>query len=741
MSIFYIKMQHNHKVMVRVNNRAEYLALRNSDSNRAASKEQLVQMAYSCLPNEDGTLKGTKRMSMTIGMDVDRPSILPKKGEDGYLGDTVEEWMANVPERILAKKDELGLLMLESSYSKGYHLVFKRNVNMSQEENLNWASNLLGVKYDKGAKDITRVFYTPADKLIYLDDEIFKTEEFVTALQCDSKKDASNTGNNNVNLAVPQLDTTASYQGYGFADIINKYWAMYNNSHEPTEGDREVKTYELALALRPICDYNKEKLMAVIPVYDGLPLVEYHHALDNALSAPRKGMPYCLRMVLKALKEEAGLKAMGGTMTTPPEMPKKLPKLIKLLTKNVPSYYKPAVANAVFSALAAHLHGVKFRYWDNVLHEATLMTLLIAPFSSGKGAVKAPLQYIVADIIERDKISRMREAEWKRNNPTGKSKPKDPRPSDICVQVLTNDLTNAALNQRVVDADANGERYLYSCVDEIEQLKSLTSKGTAEGVSLLIRNGYDNEMHGQERVGSDSVSGVAPLRWVFNASSTPVKVRKFFKDGVTDGTISRLSMCTIIYDEDTADDPVQGIYDEHFVELLKPFLERLEAASGLVECKAAHKLSLEMKQERKDICRLYESDAYRTLSKRGNVIAWLKGMVLYIAEGKWTKEIAEFVRWSAKYDMWCKMLYFGNQLDRELAKEHEIQQSSSPQNLLDMLADEFTKEEYRRMRVSAGKSGDGESTLRQWKCRGYIDWDDVSNTFHKTEEYLASHLH
>ena len=435
-------------------------------------------------------------------------------------------------------------------------------------------------------------------------------------------------------------------------------------------------------------------------------------------------------------QETGGEEKEVNEMAVPPVMPAKLPKLIEVLTKNVPNIYKPAVANAVFPALAAHLHGVKFRYWDNVEHEATFMNVLIGRQSSGKGSIKKPIEYIMEDIRLRDIPNRQREAEWKQKNPGSKQK-KDPRPTDICIQMLIDNLTDAVFNQRIVDANNNGERYIYTIVDEVEALKKVTSKGTADEVGLLIRKAFDNSLAGQERVGADSVSGIAPLRWNFNASTTPPNARRFFRKMVNDGTVSRLDISTIISKNDDDDEEiVQGIYDDSFAKEIKPYIERLSAANGMIECPQAQKLSLEIKQENREAAKLYESEAYRVFSYRANVIAWLKGMLLYIAHGyKWSKEIADFVRWSQQYNLWCKMLYFGQQLEYELREEIDIQRQSGPQNMLDLLPDTFTREQYYRMRQSQKRSGNGNTTLRVWQTRGYITQEEDGNRFSKTEKY------
>ena len=734
--------------------REEYLKLRNGGFQKdnvarirqgdEALKSSLVQMNYSCLPNDDGTLKGSKRMSTTVGMDIDHLTA---------------EGMPKVKERILQKKDELGLLMLEeSARGKGYHLVFRRRPELNQEDNLRWASDLLGVEYDKGAKDITRVFFTTTEnELVFLDEEIFRPTPMPLPVMEGSdmsqgqKPSTPLTHREGTGEGLPGegLSFPTHYHGIPFTDIIAKYWELFNDGKEPVEGDRNALTFELAVTLRSICGYSLEKMMQVVPNYwakkcteGSVPLctpeeeAEWRKTLENALKEPRKGMPYRLKQVLQSLKSQQAVKACGGTLTTPPAMPKKLPPLIRLLTKNVPWFYKPAVANAVFPGLGAHLHGVKFRYWDNVEHEATFMNVLIGRQSIGKGTIKKPIEYIMEDIKQRDQPNRQREAEWKQKNPGAKQK-KDPRPTDICIQMLIDNLTDAVFNQRIVDANNNGQRFIYTIVDEIEGLKKVTSKGTVDEVGLLIRKAFDNSDAGQERVGADSVSGIAPLRWNFNASTTPPNAKKFFFKMVNDGTVGRLDISTIIKaddDDDTA--PIQGIYDHTFAQELKPYIDRLEAANGLIECSQSKKLSLEMKQENKDAAKLYESEAYRVFSYRANVIAWLKGMVLYVAHGyKWSKEIADFVRWTQQYNLWCKMLYFGQQLEKELREEVEIQRQSGPQNLLELLPDEFTKDQYRQMRQQQGKSGDGESTLRQWQSRGHIVYDEVSGRYCKTEKY------
>lgn len=756
-----------------VKDRKALLAKRNSAKNLkllekyhqgdTKSKGKLLQLAYN-LGHVDGLLAGCKSIGSFFFYDVDCYD---------------KEQSETLKNQILEKKDAIGLVMLEKSPSGGYHLVCKRVPHTTILENIVRTSIELKIEMDTSAHDLQRVVYSTsgsAEDLIFLDDCIFEEpmtpeecekeyellkeremrgleevpagakkankhyrpwEDGVTMLQCDSLK--------NSDIPCVAYDPDANYNGVLFTDIIQKYWEMFNDGKLPVEGDRNALTFELAVTLRGICGYSLEKMLSVIPNYwtkENDPEevrraneAEWRQTIENALKEPHKGMAYRLKQILAALKSTSVVKACGGTMTMPPPLPKKLPPLIKLLTSNVPPLYKPAVASAVFPALGAHLHGVKFRYWDNVEHEATFMNVLIGGQSIGKGSIGKPIDYIMEDIRLKDIPNRQREADWKQKNPPNKTK-KDPRPADICIQMLIDNLTDAVFNQRIVDVNNNGERFIYTRVDEIEALKKVTSKGSVDEIGLLIRKAFDNALAGQERVGADSVSGIAPLRWNFNASTTPPNARRFFYKMVNDGTLSRLDIATIIKDEDDDSDPILGIYDHVFAEELKPYIDRLDAANGLIECPQAKKLALEIKQENSDVARLYESDAYRVLSYRANVIAWLKGMLLFVAHGyRWSKEIADFVRWSQQYNLWCKMLYFGQQLEKELREEMEIQRQSGPQNMLELLPDEFTREQYRQMRNSQGRRGDDTAALRQWTKRGYIVFDDVSGRYCKTESY------
>lgn len=772
----------NRRKMARpIQDREELMALRNSPQNiahlqkarkgDAKAKTKLLQLAYN-IGYADGPLARCQSVGSQFFHDVDC--------YDAQQSEVIKE-------QILAQKEAIGLLMLERSVSGGWHLVCRRQKGTTILENQVRVASILKLEMDTNTKDLQRVAYATSgseEDLVYLDDALFTEpmssdeclQEYlllqerqrngeeqvpesakkankhyrpwdapdavsVAALQ-DSPSDANKEEDNAEKPSTaPKKDYPKAYKGILYTDIIRKYWELFNDGKEPVEGDRDTLTYQLACDLRHICGRDAEWLDQVIPCYDGFPEEEKRKKIQSALQAKMEAMPYRLRQVLQSLKSTKAINACGGTLTTPPPLPKHLPALVKFLTKNVPDIYKPAVASSVFPALAAHLHGVKFRYWDNVEHEATFMNVLIGRQSIGKGSVKKPIEFIMEDIRQRDIPNRQREAEWKQRNPGAKQK-KDPRPTDICIQMLIDNLTDAVFNQRIVDVHNNGQRYIYTIVDEIEGLKKVTSRGSVDEVGLLIRKAFDNSLAGQERVGADSVSGIAPLRWNFNASTTPPNARRFLSKMVNDGTVSRLDICTIMLDEnDDEEPPILGIYDHSFATELKPYIDRLEAANGEIECPQAKQLSLEMRRENADAARLYDSEAYRIFSYRANVIAWLKGMVLYVAQGyKWDKTIDEFVRWSQQYNLWCKMLYFGQQLEEELHEEINIQHQSGPKNLLNLLPDEFNREQYLQMRQSQGRSNDGGNALRVWIKRGYIVRDEVAGLYIKTEEYKQKNV-
>ena len=478
----------------------------------------------------------------------------------------------------------------------------------------------------------------------------------------------------------------------------------------------------------------------VIPRYDNFPEDEYTRTLQSALDEPRRGVSYKLQKVLEALYKNE--KKMEGNVDfeaeneLPPEMPKKLPYPLGLLSSKVPEMYKAAVCEAVFAPLSTYVHGVKFRYWDGVEHEPTFMSVLCAPMSIGKGCVRKPISIILDELVKRDESNRAREAEWKQKNPASKQK-RDPRPSDICIQVLIDNLTDAVFNQRVYDADKNGQRYLYTSVDEIDTLKNITSRGSASEVSVIIRKAFDNSKHGQERVGSDSVTGIAPLRFNFNASTTNRNFQKFFAHEMTTGTITRLSMSTIIKPNDVKR-PVFKEYDSEYIDEVRKITQKLSSLSGEISCPNCNNFAEHLCNENEKLASLYGSDAYLVLSYRATVIAWLKGMMLYIINGEqWTEEIQNYMEWTLRYDLWVKMHVIGKMLEDAINEDSEMTSKKGPMNMLDLLKDEFKMEDLILVRRKLAKSVDTKLVKQQlitWRQRKLIEYDSFDGIIKKIKK-------
>ncbi|MCR5362175.1 MAG: hypothetical protein K6E73_09200 [Bacteroidales bacterium] len=520
-----------------------------------------------------------------------------------------------------------------------------------------------------------------------------------------------------------------------YSDIVKRYWAMFYDGREPSAGNRNTLTFELAMAMRHICGFDEGVLSQVIPNYwasgggdDG---GERMSCIRSALSEPRRGVPFRLRQVLQSLRCERSTSAKRMEETQPPCRPEKLPPLLELLTSRVPEMYKGAVCESVWPSLGVHLHEVQFRYVNNELQEPTFMTVLMAPMSIGKGCVNPPIDYIMADIRQRDDEARRRDREWRESNRRkGANKEKSARPQDICVQWLMADMTNAAFVQRMADAERNGRRFLYSRLDEIEGLNQLRTSSRTDSVSQIIKLAFNCSLYGQERVGAESVNECTHVRWNRNASTTPANGKRFFRNAVNDGTLSRINLTTIMRGE-SDEMPIYGQYDETFAENLRPYIERLNACSGVIECPQALKLAKTLLEENAERAALCDSEAYRVLSYRANVIAYLKAMVLYVAHGyKWTKQMEQYVRWSEQMDLWCKMHFFGDELENLIGEETKMS-GNGQQNLLEALPESFSREEYVQMRQSQGRAGDGSNTLRVWKKRGYIDWDEVVGRYVK----------
>ena len=402
----------------------------------------------------------------------------------------------------------------------------------------------------------------------------------------------------------------------------------------------------------------------------------------------------------------------------PPAMPEKLPKLVELLISRTPEIYKPAVAHAIFPPLATHLWQTSFRYIDNVVHEATLSTCLLAGTGAGKSSVDKPIRYIMEDIRKRDAENLKREKEWKEEvTRKGANKDKRKRPDNLVIQEIDADMTSPAFVMRTAEAQG---RFLYTSLNELDQFDALRGSGNQQFRIMCLAFDPFN-LFGQQRVGVQSVTERVTIRFNWNASTTIQKGQRYFSKVLTDGPISRINFCTIPEREIGDEMPVYGDYDDAYREALKPYIENLNNARGLIDCPEAFQLALKLKDENAEFSRLSQDRVYENLSFRANVIAYLKACVLYVANGcKWESEIDEFIRWSERYDLYCKMRFFGDAIKRA-NDTGEKSSKRGPSNMLMQLPDEFTYQQVIDLRVANGMSQKGTSKmLGNWKDRHYI---------------------
>lgn len=530
-----------------------------------------------------------------------------------------------------------------------------------------------------------------------------------------------------------------TYDGVPYEEIVKSLVDLMGGA--PAHGNRNNFIYREACLLRYICNSEAAWIKQVIEIF-GEDEAKAFASVESACKVAQSSeMPQLVKQAVELarknyLAKQATEKA-GIYADVPPQMPARLPKLIKLLTSKVPADFKPAVAMAVFPPLAAHLKGVTFRYIDNQVHEAAMMNLLVAPMSSGKSAVNGPIDCIIEDLVQMDKVNRQKEQDWKDEvNTMGDNKKKPVRPEDICIRIVSPDLTRAAYIQRLDDVQKAGGAYLYCKMDEVDMLRKFNDP------SQLIRLCWDNSEDGQERVGTKSVTARVKTRFNWNASSTIAVTQKFFSvREVADGAVSRLSLATIIR-PDFAPYPVVGEYDALFKSELAPYIHRLNAASGFKECRKARQLIERLGSEIMEMAQLAYNKPYAEFAKRGLANGFRRAMVLYLANGeKWEKPIEDFIEWSVKYDLWCKMRFFGNQMQEAIdADNRAVCHSSGVSNLLLFVHDTFDKAEIQNVCMVHGTKTKLAILLCNWKKRGFIVKND-DDTFSKTAKFIAKYGH
>ena len=631
-------------------------------------------------------------------------------------------------EHVAGREKELGVVLAHVTPStEGLRLLFAiPRADMGLDAAQRWMSERLGnAGYDEAVKDLARCsFLVPRDYILYLDEEklfvseelkvndeklIINNEEAVTGNEeTTGNKEGSDAG-----------DSSLTFKGIPYTEIIRQWFLITGG--EPQKGERNTRLHRLASHLRYIADNNEALILRIMPHY-GLTEEEMRGLIHSACSArfcsTPKEMKQAVENARKATDEEDETEEYDG----PPTLPKRLPPLIRLLVSCTPEIYKPAVAHAVFPSLAAHLHRTRFRYIDNVLHEATLMNVLMAGTGAGKDCISEPINHIMADIRRRDEENLRREREWKNEvNAKGANKDKRQRPEGLVIQEIDADMTNPAFVMRTAEADGH---FLYTKMNEIDQFDALKGSGRGQQqFQIMCLAFHPGNRYGQTRVGIQSVTEKVTIRFNWNASTTILKGKRYFSRVLTDGPVSRINFCTIPEREIGADMPVYGTYDAGFDEELRPYIENLTRATGEVDCPEAFRLAKKLKEECADFARLSQSRVYENLSFRANVIAYLKACVLYVANGyKWDKTIEDFVRWSLQYDLWCKMEFFGADIEEATNNMiREGQKRPGRMNLLELLPDEFTLEDAIRMRRSQGMDAKGtRNMLRQWVYRRYI---------------------
>ena len=654
----------------------------------------------------------------------------------------------------LQEQGKWEILLVEESVRKGTHVLITLPEGMSPQEAQNRFSHDVGFQADPALKDVARCIYmVPAENTLYVNEEKLFVPSPNVIQTTEGRKNLEN-------IAQHQVDAPGILRRS--APLDDKIGESYPQTHEgipythiievleeqmggrPDIGSRNNFIFSMACHLRYICNDDPAWIAQVLPTY-GEEQEKFLATVKSACNRIQtKSMPRIMKRTLSVCKQQGESEA---DTQVPPEMPAKLPPLIELLVSRTPKIYRPAVASAVFPALGAHLWQTTFRYIDNCLHEATLSTLLLAPTGSGKSCVNMPIDYIMADIRERDRLSMEKERKWKQDMQTkGANKDKKKRPEGIIIQEIDPDSTSAAFVQRMADAEG---RFLYARMNEIQQLNNLSSRGNSQNVFDLLCLAFDyGNIYGQTRVGTSSVSERVCVRFNYNVSTTIRKGQQFFSRVLTDGPLSRISICTIPEREIGAEMPVYGTYGDDFAEALKPYIGHLTAARGLVECDEANRLARVLMQENADFARLSQSRVFENFSFRANVIAFLKAMVLYVAHGEvWTAEMEDFIRWSLRYDMWCKMEFFGQAIEeQEYAGEKGNRRG--PQNLLDLLPVVFTREEAGMLRQRQGiRTGSLSFMLSNWKKRGYIEiyGEEMSHKeidrqrYIKSESYLKEH--
>lgn len=738
-----------------VTSKEEYFKIRNTLTNRENlmkahqgdedAKRRLVQFNYNdLLP--DGKLAGCCHPSSYFAGDVDCEGLAESK---------------DIAQRFLAHKDEIQLMELSRSARFGLHYVCRRQMGRTILENQVRVAQITKTEMDTSAHDLQRVMFTvtaDSDELLYLDEAIFqepltieesereyellkqREQQGLEEVPAGAKKankhykpwEESGTTESGIQGTTepvnPEIRKSVgpkvhSFKGVPYGYIIDEWWRQHGG--QPQEGERNIGLHKLAVHLRTICDNNPQLLFEVMP-HMGLADQEVRSIIASATKDQPKGLTAEMKAVLRKFFHEgtvpqcsASYAQQGQSPSAPPEMPKKLPKLIKLLTSKTPDIYKPTVAHAVFPSLATHLWNVGFEYIDGVVHQATLMNVVMAETGAGKSCIDKPIQYIMADIKIRDKQNLAREKAWKEEvTLKGANKDKEKRPEGLVIQEIDADMTAAAFVMRSDESDGH---FLYVKLNEIQLFDALKGNGKAGQQFQIMCLAFDpDNEYGQTRVGTQSISARVKVLFNWNACTTIKEGKLYFAKVLVNGPISRINFCTIPEQPIGSPIPKYGKYDEQFAQELKPYIDNLCAARGQIFCPEAYKLAKKLNEECKVKAIESQSRTYENFSFRANVIAYLKACVLYVANGcKWEKSIEDFIRWSLEYDLWCKMEFFGDAVTQ--ANRFNGPSNNQPQSMLLSLGKVFTRQDVENLYISRSMDVTKvPQTIRSWKHRNLI---------------------
>ena len=647
-------------------------------------------------------------------------SAVRMEGEQAYIGD-------------------FEVLLIERSVRDGTHVLVKPLPGKPIPQQQVAFSEAVQLPVDSSVKNVAGCIYlVPQSHVCYESPRFFEPKVMdVSDLRAPAGDVVRSLSTGDVARNVSTTFPSA-YEGIPIDTIIQSLVELLGGA--PEHGSRNQFIFSLACYARYLCQSNPEWIRQVLPTFGE----EAEKAWSTIRSACNRSQPDRLpELVERALQQARTREELKQvkqpepetfdllTSSYPPAMPERLPASIQKITSRVPSMYKPCVAFQSFSALGAHLKGVYVVYIDNVPHElGGQIGILMAGQSTGKSCVNQPIEVIMADILASDRQSREVEQEWKIACKRAKSNEKKPaRPAGICVQYLMSNMTNAALVQRLIDADAAGGKCLFLRLDEIELLDQIKATGGAKA-SELIRLAYDRSLYGQERVGPDSVTGIPPLRLNVTASTTVESGIAYIRPHLKDGTFSRASLCTIFRPQGDLGLPKYGTYDEDYRKALAPHIERLNEAIGLIDCPEAYKLAEELYRENEERYVLSADEDFRELSYRSLRIAYDRAVMIYLMEGcQWSDEIADFMRWLMEYDLWVKLYYFADELWDLRQRGKRKKGRPGRGSLLRKLPDRFDFNHFQAVYQANGLTGDPKDLLYTWVHRGHVSRDEASGMY------------